>query len=525
MGGFVSGVAKGGLVALIGLAVLSEVLPPPGAEGPVADGPVSQSPTAKVAGAETPTAESPAPAPEPAPAAETSAGPEVKAEEPKPEQPAPAVAPAAETPVGPEPRAEEPAAEQPAPAQPAASEPAGPELGGPEPGGPEPAPAAQETPAPDAEGQLAAPAPAGSAPVAAGTPAPAAEPGGSTAKAAPAGATSAEALPEPAPADAPASDDAPLPNELPATSPLAVAPLPPAAEPGPAAPTEPLLDRPQAAARPEPAPAATPAPDTTPEPGLDGAVAGVTTGRLPVIAPAAPDAATQPETPAADVPPRLRYAVPFENPQAKPLFAVILIDDGRADLDRDTLARLPLPLTIALDPADAGSPARAALYRANGKEIALLATGLPKGATPSDIAVTLDAAARALPETVAVVDVPTGGFQNDLALASDVVPVIGDQGRGLVTLDAGLNAADQVARREGVASAVVFRRLDAENEGRAIIRRYLDRAAFKAAQDGQVTMLGTASPETLAALVEWSVEGRAGSVALAPLSAVLAQGR
>ena len=54
-----------------------------------------------------------------------------------------------------------------------------------------------------------------------------------------------------------------------------------------------------------------------------------------------------------------------------------------------------------------------------------------------------------------------------------------------------------------------------------LARRYLDRAAFKAAQEGRVVVQGTTRPETVQALLEWTVEGRAGSVELAPASAVL----
>ena len=38
------------------------------------------------------------------------------------------------------------------------------------------------------------------------------------------------------------------------------------------------------------------------------------------------------------------------------------------------------------------------------------------------------------------------------------------------------------------------------------------RAAFKAAQEGRVTVVGSTRPETVAAIMEWSIEGRASSV-------------
>lgn len=269
----------------------------------------------------------------------------------------------------------------------------------------------------------------------------------------------------------------------------------------PAAPAEPLLDR--------------------PEPGLEGNVAGVTTDRLPRIqteAPVTPEAA---KAAPADPRPVARYAAAFDNPQAKPLFSILLIDDGQAKIDRSALAGLELPITIVLDPAAPGADYLAELYRRAGKEVAMLASQIPEGAAPSDLQVTIEAHAKTLTQAVAVVDLPEGGFQNNRQIAADLVPFIKDQGRGLVTFDRGLNAGDQVAQREAVPSALIFREIDAEGEDTAAMRRHLDRAAFKAAQDGRVAVLGRAQPDTIAALLEWSIEGRAGSVALAPLTAVL----
>jgi hypothetical protein len=126
-----------------------------------------------------------------------------------------------------------------------------------------------------------------------------------------------------------------------------------------------------------------------------------------------------------------------------------------------------------------------------------------------------------LPEAVGVVDLETGGFQGNRSLATQVLALIEDEGRGVVSWDKGLNAAAQVAQREGVRHAVIFRSLDSEGEASPLIRRYLDRAAFKAAQDGRVVVAGKTRPETVAALLEWALEGRAATVALAPSTAVM----
>lgn len=501
--GFVAGLFWGGIVAAIGLGVVSELAPLPANQdkAPVAEAATAEVPsTEPVSTAETPAAEVAAPAtPEPAAPAEADAAPPATPTA-EPEPAAPAASPAPTEPTPTEPAAAEPAPAEPAPqATPPKSVPTAP-AAVPAPAGLPPSPATT----PEAE-----PAPQPSAPVAPIT--------GEGADAAPAPVEAPPAPPSPEPAAAeppvpvqPAPDqaavddtDAPLPGEVPAHSPLAPVPEPDAPAPvvEPAAPAEPLLDR--------------------PEPGLEGEVEGVTTNRLPRIeaeAPATPEASNAAP---ADPRPVVRYAAAFDNPQAKPLFSILLIDDGQAKIDRAALAALELPITIVLDPAAPGAEYLTELYRRGGKEVAMLATQIPEGAAPSDLQVTLEAHAKVLAQSVAVVDLPEGGFQNNRQIAADLVPFIKDQGRGLVTFDKGLNAGDQVAQREAVPSALIFREIDAEGEDTAAMRRHLDRAAFKAAQDGRVAVLGRAQPDTIAALLEWSIEGRAGSVALAPLTAVL----
>ncbi len=303
---------------------------------------------------------------------------------------------------------------------------------------------------------------------------------------------------EPAPeiaADTPAQPDpAPMPADAPETGPLAEGAELPVIQPEEGQSTLP------------------------PAPALTGNADGVTTDRLPRIGEAAAEPAV---VASADDRPLALFAQAFDNPDAKPTFAIVLIDTGEDSLDRAALAALPFPVSFALDPTQPKAPEHAAIYRAAGQEVVMLATALPKGAAASDVEVALEAMARALPEAVAVMDTPDRSFQGDRPLATLVVPVIGGQGRGVLTWDQGLNAADQVARREKVPATVAFRDLDGAGEAAPVVRRYLDRAAFKAAQEGHVTVVGRTNPDTVAAILEWTVEGRAATVALAPLSAVL----
>lgn len=325
-----------------------------------------------------------------------------------------------------------------------------------------------------------------------------------------------------------------------------------AAEPVPEVAAEPTPEpapEPEIAPEPEPAPSAedVPVPENegTPPARLPGTVAhdmpgtrsadlpedvedkknGVIVDRLPRIgdAPALPSEAevATVEAAPAELRPIDQYAAVFDNPDGKPVLAIVLIDPGTAGLDRAGLAALPFPVSFALDPMDPATPERAAIYRAAGKEVVMLATGIADGAQATDVEVSFQSMEQGLPEAVAVMDLQDGSFQSKRTLASIVVPVVGAQGRGLLTWDKGLNAADQVARREDIAAAVVFRDLASAGDDSAAIRRVLDRAVFKAGQDGRVTLAGTASPTVIAALLEWTVEGRAATVAIAPLTAAL----
>jgi polysaccharide deacetylase 2 family uncharacterized protein YibQ len=284
------------------------------------------------------------------------------------------------------------------------------------------------------------------------------------------------------------------------------APLPPEAELKPAQPLSDVEGKPvsgdQAGAADRPAT------------GVSDPAESVVTGRLPRIGDA-------PETDPAPQDPINRYARAFGNPQGKPVFAIVLIDRGEPGLDRAALAALPFPVTFVLDPTLPDVARLADVYVAAGQEVAMLATAIPAGATAADLEVTFGAHGAALPQAVAVMDLGEGGFQGNRPLATLVIPIIQGQGRGLLTYDAGLNAADQVARRDQLRAGTIFRRIDPAGQPADDFRRVLDRAAFKAAQEGRVAVVGEASPATVAALLEWTVEGRAAALALAPATAVM----
>ena len=321
-----------------------------------------------------------------------------------------------------------------------------------------------------------------------------------------------------APEAAEQSATAPLPSEaepapaaLSQVDPSAEPALAPNAEPSPA-PSEALLD---------PAPEETTGAKvaTPPQPGDVLQTPTISADPALETPEPAPDAAAA--VPPVGAAPLQAFAAPFAGAGGKPLFAIVLLDTGAADIDRAVWASLPLPVSFAVDPESPTAAEAMALYRAAGKEVIILPTTLPAGAQASDVETSLSAYQAMLPESVAVMSDPVSGFQDDRDLASLVVPAVGAQGRGVLLFDKGLNSAAQIAQRDGIPYAMISKMIDAGGESVPVMRRYLDRAVFKAAQDGAAVVMGQTLPDTLTALTEWSLEGRAGDVTLAPISALM----
>jgi uncharacterized protein len=322
------------------------------------------------------------------------------------------------------------------------------------------------------------------------------------------------------------SDDMPgTPSTVPPRAPQADA-LPGA---GPEVPTAPEVepDVAQAPAAPETPTEAALAPRDTgiPTPGFSGA-AGVRVNRLPTIgdgSPAPEAVEVEAEVPAQPVAATalVRNAIPFQNPGLAPVVAIVLLHDAPI-LPADGTGRdLAVPVSFAVDAGllEAGEIADA--YRAAGREIVLVPT-LPPGAAPADVEVALQVNFDVIPEAVALMDLPDGGFQAERQAVAQVVAAISATGHGLVTFPRGLNMAQQLADRAGVPARPVFRMLEAGDTDAAL--RTLDQAAFRARQEGTIILVGQAEPATVEAIRRWAEANRAGDVLFAPISAALSAG-
>ena len=264
---------------------------------------------------------------------------------------------------------------------------------------------------------------------------------------------------------------------------------------------------------PEDAPVMKPAGD------LDKAFPQRKSERLPTIA----GDGAQAEPTATQAPvlrPVLANAEPLENPEGKPIMAIVLVDLGDGGVDLDALSAFPYPLSIAISTLDPQASEKAAQYRARGFEV-LAMIEIPGAAAPADVEVAMAAHLSVMPEAVAVIEGLGDGLQGSKPVSDQVSEVLAQAGYGLLMLPNGLNTAQKLAAKAGVPSATVFRDFDSKGQSEVVMRRFLDQAAFKAGQEDGVVMLGRLRAETVSALLLWGLQDRASDVALVPISAVL----
>jgi len=279
-----------------------------------------------------------------------------------------------------------------------------------------------------------------------------------------------------------------------------------------------------------PAPEAAPAsPRLAPSDTLGNRAEGVTVGRLPRIG----DAPEEPETAAetAETGPDgsevsegalRRNAVAFEPPGDRPLMAIVLLDEGQGMLGLEALQAFPYPLSFAIPASRPDAAEVAARYRAAGFEV-LIAADLPENATAADTETAMQAWLAAAPQAVAVIEGTGTGLQGSREASAQLAPILSETGHGIVMLPNGLNTAQKLIARAGVPSATLFRDIDGQGQNAGAVRRFLDQGAMRAGQqDEGVIMLGRVRPDTISALLLWGLQDRAASVALAPVSAVLA---
>lgn len=256
--------------------------------------------------------------------------------------------------------------------------------------------------------------------------------------------------------------------------------------------------------------------------GNDGETAPVDDDILQEVEVTEPEATTEPES-TAKLGALARNSRPFTGANGKPLMSIVLIDVGDEGLGQDGLSTFSFPITIALDPTKGNGVSAATKYRAAGLEVLIQTPSLPADITPEEVGERLKSLVSFIPQAIGVVDSAKDGFGSNRRFIGEAIDVLNEGGHGLLTYDRGLNTAQQMAEKEGLPSGIIFRTIDADREDPETIMRYLDRAAFRAGQDGNVIMIGHSYSETVTAIFTWYLENRATGVTLAPVSAILRQ--
>ncbi|WP_294224865.1 divergent polysaccharide deacetylase family protein, partial [uncultured Shimia sp.] len=157
-------------------------------------------------------------------------------------------------------------------------------------------------------------------------------------------------------------------------------------------------------------------------------------------------------------------------------------------------------------------------YRTRGFEV-LAMMDMPTDATASDVEQALQAHLSVSDAFVGVMEGLDDGLQSSKEISDQVTQALLGSGHGLLMFANGLNTAQKLAAKEGVPSATVFRDFDDNGQSAVVMRRFLDQAAFKAGQEQGVVMVGRLRDEAISALLLWALQDRAGTVAMAPVSA------
>ncbi|MBO9408136.1 divergent polysaccharide deacetylase family protein [Shimia sp. R9_1] len=208
----------------------------------------------------------------------------------------------------------------------------------------------------------------------------------------------------------------------------------------------------------------------------------------------------------------------FENAENKPVMSIVLVDTGEHEFDMEALESFPYPLSIAVSTLDPQVTEKAADYRLRGFEV-LAMVDMPAEATASDVEQAMQAHLSVSDTFVGVMEGLSDGLQGSKVVSDQVAQALLGSGHGLLMLSNGLNTAQKLAAKEGVPSTSVFRDFDDAGQTAVVMRRFLDNAAFKAAQEDGVVMVGRLRDETISALLLWALQDRASTVAMAPISA------
>jgi polysaccharide deacetylase 2 family uncharacterized protein YibQ len=176
------------------------------------------------------------------------------------------------------------------------------------------------------------------------------------------------------------------------------------------------------------------------------------------------------------------YARDGVSDEGKPKLSIVLLTDQLNAIDPNLVQALPIPVTFAVDPVNPSA----------------------------------DALLLSLRE-----------LQQEAVILADLPPeVLNRTGHGLVLYEKGLNTLAKEAVKAGTPVATIYRDLDGADQNERTIRRFLDGAAFRAANSPSepIVVLARLRPETMSAILIWALQDRAQKTAIVPVSRLMKAG-
>lgn len=206
----------------------------------------------------------------------------------------------------------------------------------------------------------------------------------------------------------------------------------------------------------------------------------------------------------------------------KPRLSIVLLTESLNSVDPNLVEALPIPVSFAVDPTNPSAGALLSSLRELEQEAVILAD-LPPEASVQDVDVALTALVNFLPQTVGVIERQAGALQQSRDTSLYIPEVLNRTGHGLIVYENGLSTLAEEANKSGTPVATIYRDLDGDNQNERTIRRFMDGAAFRAANDTSepIVVLARLRPATMSAILIWALQDRAQKIAVVPVSQLM----
>lgn len=206
----------------------------------------------------------------------------------------------------------------------------------------------------------------------------------------------------------------------------------------------------------------------------------------------------------------------------KPRLSIVLLTESLNSVDPNLVEALPIPVSFAVDPTNPSAGALLSSLRELEQEAVILAD-LPPESSVQDVDVALTALVNFLPQTVGVIERQAGALQQSRDASLYIPEVLNRTGHGLIVYEKGLNTLAKESNKSGTPVATIYRDLDGDNQDERTIRRFMDGAAFRAANDTSepIVVLARLRPATMSAILIWALQDRAQKTAVVPVSQLM----